>query len=79
MMSRHLAPPLISISLAVAGCSRTHIPSPADLPIVYKIDVQQGNIVTQDMLAQLKPGMDRSKVKFIMGTPLIADTFHNDR
>ncbi|MFO1435386.1 MAG: outer membrane protein assembly factor BamE [Gammaproteobacteria bacterium] len=78
-MSSRLALPLFLVPLAIAGCSRTHIPSPADLPIVYKIDVQQGNVVTQDMLAQLKPGMDRGKVKFIMGTPLIADTFHNDR
>jgi outer membrane protein assembly factor BamE len=71
---------LITLTLALtAGCSRTRIPSPADLPIVYKIDVQQGNLVTQDMLAQLEPGMDKAKVKYIMGTPLVTDTFHADR
>lgn len=71
---------LVTLSLALtAACSRTGIPSPADLPIVYKIDVQQGNMVTQDMLAQLEPGMDRAKVKYIMGTPLVTDTFHADR
>ncbi|MEZ5446983.1 MAG: outer membrane protein assembly factor BamE [Gammaproteobacteria bacterium] len=71
---------LVTLTLALtAGCSRTGIPSPADLPIVYKIDVQQGNLVTQDMLAQLEPGMDKTKVKYIMGTPLVTDTFHADR
>lgn len=69
----------VATALLASGCSHTKIPSPADLPIVYKIDVQQGNEVTQDMLAQLKPGMERAKVKFIMGTPLVVDTFHNDR
>lgn len=45
----------------------------------YKMDVQQGNVVTQEMVAKLKPGMTRSQVRFIMGTPLIADAFHGDR
>ncbi len=71
---------LVTLTLALtAACSRTGIPSPADLPIVYKIDVQQGNLVTQDMLAQLEPGMDKTKVKYVMGTPLVTDTFHADR
>lgn len=45
----------------------------------YKIDVQQGNYVTQEMLAKLKPGMTRSQVRFALGTPLIVDPFRNDR
>lgn len=56
--------------VAVAGCS---------LPGVYKIDIQQGNVVTQDMIDQLRPGMTRRQVRFIMGNPLISDTFHPDR
>ena len=48
-------------------------------PGVYKIDVEQGNIVTQEMADQLKPGMSRRQVRFIMGTPLIEDTFNQDR
>ncbi len=67
------------IPLAAAGCNYTKIPTPADLPIVYKIDVQQGNVVTQEMLAKLQPGMDKSKVRFIMGTPLVVDVFHQNR
>lgn len=56
--------------LALAGCS---------FPGVYKIDIQQGNVVTQDMIDQLRPGMSRSQVRFVMGNPLITDTFHADR
>ena len=56
--------------LALAGCS---------FPGVYKIDIQQGNVVTQDMIDQLRPGMTRRQVRFIMGNPLLVDTFHANR
>jgi len=45
----------------------------------YKIDIQQGNVLTQEMVAQLKPGQTREQVRFILGTPLLADVFHQDR
>lgn len=45
----------------------------------YKIDVQQGNVLTQDMVAQLKPGQTREQVRFILGSPLITDIFHQQR
>jgi outer membrane protein assembly factor BamE len=45
----------------------------------YRPDIQQGNFVSQEMLAQLKPGMTRDQVKFILGTPLLTDVFHADR
>ena len=45
----------------------------------HKIDIQQGNYVTQDMVAKLKPGMTRSQVRFALGTPLIVDPFRTDR
>ena len=48
-------------------------------PGVYKIDVEQGNIVTQEMADQLKPGMSRRQVRFILGTPLVEDTFNQER
>lgn len=48
-------------------------------PGVYKIDVEQGNIVTQDMVEQLKPGMSRRQVRFILGTPLLDDPFNQSR
>ncbi|MND70890.1 Outer membrane protein assembly factor BamE precursor [compost metagenome] len=56
--------------VALAGCS---------FPGVYKIDIQQGNVVSQDMIDQLRPGMTRRQVRFIMGNPLITDTFHANR
>ncbi|TLX62883.1 outer membrane protein assembly factor BamE [Stutzerimonas nosocomialis] len=56
--------------VALAGCS---------FPGVYKVDIQQGNVVTQDMIDQLRPGMTRRQVRFIMGNPLITDTFHANR
>ncbi len=45
----------------------------------YKIDVQQGNVLTQEMVAQLKPGQSRDQVRFVLGTPLITDMFHQQR
>lgn len=46
---------------------------------VYKIDIQQGNIVSQDMVDKLRPQMSRSQSRFVLGTPMIQDTFHPDR
>ena len=47
--------------------------------LTYRIDVRQGNMVTQEMVAQLKPGLTKDQVRFILGTPLVADMFHADR
>jgi outer membrane protein assembly factor BamE len=45
----------------------------------YRIDIRQGNFVSQEMVAQLKPGLTRDQVRFILGTPLVADLFHANR
>ena len=45
----------------------------------HKIDVQQGNYIDPEAIAKLKPGMTRSQVRFLLGTPLLVDTFHPDR
>ena len=45
----------------------------------YKVEIQQGNFVSQDMVAQLKPGMSKEQVRFVLGTPLLTDIFHGDR
>ena len=65
---------LLACSVFLTGCGST-------VPIVkpFKMDIQQGNVVTSKMLLQLKPGMTKSQVKFIMGTPLIVDSFHSNR
>jgi outer membrane protein assembly factor BamE len=45
----------------------------------YRPDIQQGNFVSQEMLDQLKAGMTHDQVKFVLGTPLLTDLFHEDR
>jgi outer membrane protein assembly factor BamE len=66
--------PIILLAILCASCGTA-------LPTVkpYKLDVQQGNVVTSKMLLQLRPGMTKSQVRFIMGTPLIQDSFHGKR
>jgi len=59
---------LTSISLlSLTGCS------------AYKIDVQQGNTIEEDKLSQLKPGMTKQQVQFLMGTAMLVDPFHPQR
>ena len=48
-------------------------------PGVYRLSLEQGNIVTEEMVEQLKAGMTRRQVRVIMGTPLIEDTFNSQR
>ncbi len=63
--------PIVLLALLAGGCSNVHFP--------YVINVQQGNVVTPEMVAKLKPGMSRSQVRFILGTPLTVDLFRADR
>jgi outer membrane protein assembly factor BamE len=65
---------LLVLSLLVTACS----PS---LPSIkpYKMPIQQGNLVSSKMMMQLKPGMTKTQVRFVMGTPLINDSFHKDQ
>ncbi len=46
---------------------------------IYKIDVQQGNALTQEMVDQLELNMSARKVRFLLGTPLLVDVFHPKR
>ena len=48
-------------------------------PGVYRLNIPQGNIITQEMIDQLRPGLTKRQVNFILGTPLIKDTFDQDR
>lgn len=70
---------------AVAGCARKEkqdayrSPMLADLPFVYKMTVQQGNIITEEMVDQVDLGMSRSQIRYLLGTPLLTDMFHTDR
>ena len=64
---------LVVLCCLIAGCS--WVPSLG----VYKIDVNQGNFVTQDAVEKLKVGQTKSQVRLLLGTPLIADAFHGNR
>ncbi len=65
---------LILLSLLITACS-------SSLPSIkpYKMPIQQGNLITSKMMMQLKPGMTKPQVRYIMGTPLITDSFHKDQ
>ena len=60
-------------SLSLAGC---WFPGSR---LVHKIDIQQGNVLEQDDINLLEPGMTRRQVQFIMGSPMLSDTFHQER
>jgi outer membrane protein assembly factor BamE len=60
---------LVSTACLLAGCFLKP----------HKIDIQQGNYLDQAAISKLKPGMTRSQVRFLMGTPLINDPFHPER
>lgn len=65
------------LGLVLSGCSTSTITSIAPEP--YKIDIQQGNVITQEMVAKLQPGMTRSQARFVLGSPPITDMFHANR
>jgi outer membrane protein assembly factor BamE len=68
---------LLPLSLAfLTGCG--FVPRiPGVTP--YRIDIQQGNFISQEMVGQLKPGMSKEQVRLALGTPLLTDIFHADR
>ena len=62
---------------SIAGCNQN-----PQLPAIispYRIDIQQGNVVTQEMVDKLKVGLTRSQVRFVLGSPLVIDMFHENR
>lgn len=62
---RHLLIALL-LGLFLSGC-------------VHKMDIEQGNIITPDMISQLHPGLTLKEVKDIMGPPMLMNTFNDDR
>ena len=64
---------LILFSLLSTGCGWLKFPG------VHKVDIQQGNIVDQEMIDKLRPGMTQLQVQFVLGTPLVVDAFNNKR
>ncbi|MDG1475303.1 MAG: outer membrane protein assembly factor BamE, partial [Porticoccaceae bacterium] len=64
---------LIFITLLSSGCSWIKFPG------VHKINVQQGNILDQEMVDKLQPGMSKTQVQFVLGTPIVTDSFNTGR
>jgi len=63
------------LSLPLMSCSLVL----DNLPYVYKVDVNQGNVIDQAMIDQLRPNMTKRQVLFIMGSPMLVDFFHQNR
>ena len=68
---------LLIAALALAGCA--NIPTPVIGVKPYRMEIQQGNYVSQETVSQLKAGMSKDQVRFTLGTPLVTDIFHADR
>jgi outer membrane protein assembly factor BamE len=72
--------PALPLLLALAGCdSLQRSDSFMGVITPYRIDIVQGNAVTKEQMALVRPGLTRLQVRDILGTPLIADPFHAQR
>ncbi len=67
------------ISILATGVLMIPACSAPSIPGTYKIDIPQGNVITQEMVDRLKPGMDKSQVVFALGSPMLVDVFHQER
>lgn len=77
-MTRSL--PLVGLLIALTGCNSLQV-SDSFLGVItpYRIDIVQGNVVTSEQAALVKPGMNRAQVRDLLGTPMLTDIFHADR
>lgn len=66
---RYLLPVLL---LSLGGCNLTK-------GLIYTLDIQQGNVLDQKLVDNLRPGMTKRQVNIVLGTPAIASPFHQDR
>lgn len=74
-MNRVVYPLAIAIPLMLTACETIL----TNLPGVYTIDIEQGNMIDQAMVDQLRPNMSKRQVLYIMGSPMLTDTFHEQR
>jgi outer membrane protein assembly factor BamE len=73
-------PVLLLVALALSGCASLQS-SDSFLGVItpYRLEVVQGNVITREQAAAVKPGMTRIQVRDILGSPLLTDMFHSDR
>ena len=67
--------PMIASLCLLSGCGISNI----KIPKLYKVAIQQGNVITQDMVDKLKPGMTRRQVAFVMGEPVVQEPFDDTK
>ena len=70
---------LLALTMASAGCSSTQADRWLGAITPYRVDVMQGNVVTQELAERVKPGMSRDQVRDLLGSPLLTSAFHGDR
>lgn len=75
MMRKHFIMITYFLSSFLTSCSTMT----EAIPGVYKVDVDQGNIISQEVIDQLRPNMTKQQVQFVLGTPLLVDVFHQNR
>jgi outer membrane protein assembly factor BamE len=81
-LPRAMAPACLGLALMVSGCGIRQIASDGSLlglVTPYRIDIVQGNAVSREQIAAIKPGMSRAQVRDILGTPLLTDPFRAER
>jgi outer membrane protein assembly factor BamE len=73
--------PLLGLTGLLSGCASVTQSTDAFFGLItpYRIDIVQGNVVTKEQIAVLKPGMSRAQVRDVLGTPLVTDIFHGNR
>lgn len=74
-MKRTVFPLAVAAALTLTACETIL----NNLPGVYSIDIEQGNMIDQAMVDQLRPNMSKRQVLYIMGSPMLTDTFHERR
>lgn len=76
---------VLGASVGLSGCSTVgkvgdSFTNALDrMPFVYRLDIQQGNMIDQEMVDKLQIGMTKTQVRYLLGTPLLVDTFHLER
>lgn len=76
-LSKRACLPLLIASAVLGGCASER--SLSFFPGVHRISILQGNIITEDKVEQLRTGMTKNQVRYLLGTPLVSDPFHLDQ
>lgn len=72
---------VLALAGLLAACTTLNDASKSMASVVtpYRIEIVQGNFVSREQVAMLKPGMPRAQVREILGSPMLSSVFHGDR